>query len=888
MGEVSEWLEEAVKKAEQRRKEPRGFRVVVRVSPSKVDEVSTELRRMGIKIIGTVSNFIFVDVDTMADVERISKIDGVVYVSKEKFFVPMAFGLDELFQRIGIMRDPILKHLTMGDLTELGFKFKPAAEIPNPIKALIENVNVLRTLMANPTKITQYLKWEFPFGLPVLARADWRLVTFTRELLGVPRDNRLSTKTYTAVIDSGVRYGPGLGSPAEIKTISFTLYPEPPVDCMSHGCLRNVKVYTSYCGLIDLENLWNSLDTEPILVKDGEYKPFNGQVLALDLNGVTRAEGVFRVKSDKKVIIETPMGTIESTPWHEFYVANPKYSADSKYKRKSWSSGYKIFRKRADELKARKLRNRGDWLVFKAYNGESWSLGADPKLAYLGGLVVGDGTIIYNNVNMKNGHVYQRKRGTRNEITINDKEKEFLEKLAKVYGGVVKKHNTYKGYLLRISKKKIIESVIPYLKPPINDLEAFRAWIAGFFDAEGYVEFRNDRPSDRVKICNTDKKLLEYLRDTLNTLGVPCSVWSGGESKGSRTWHLAPLIPQLFYRFIEPYCIKRKYLKEASRSENTSTPSRKAKFDGKYIFVPIKKIKIIESDEYFYDLANTTNKNYSANGFIVSNSWCHACSFGKPAMTRYGSFYPVANAPRSLHVKVFTGFGGCTSYQVMKAMEIAATEYGAKVVSISLGGLLTENIENDPECKLLDQLTEQYGTVWVIAAGNEGPGKWQVASPGAALKALTVAAHEANSEYTTSSYSSRGWSGKFYEKHPDIFEEHYAKWGDEFLKPDCCAPGGDKIQIVSAASLWYDGLMDFIPDGWDLMRGTSMSTPHIAGLVALAIDRGLLPQNVDKIKDILRKNPEKWIFGGEVMDSKSIEQGWGVFHWDRLKEIRGG
>jgi len=503
MGEVSEWLEEAVKKAEQRRKEPRGFRVVVQVLPSKIEDVSAELRRIGIKIIGTVSNFIFVDVDTMADVERISKIDGVVYVSKEKFFVPMAFGLDELFQRIGIMRDPILKHLTMGDLTKLGFKFKPAAEIPNPIKALIENANVLRTLITNPTKITQYLKWEFPFGLPVLARADWRLVTFTRELLGVPRDNRLSTKTYTAVIDSGVRYGPGLGSPAEIKTISFTLYPEPPVDCMSHG------------------------------------------------------------------------------------------------------------------------------------------------------------------------------------------------------------------------------------------------------------------------------------------------------------------------------------------------------------------------------------------------SWTHACSFGKPAMARYGSFYPVANAPRSLHVKVFTGFGGCTSYQLMKAMEIAAAKYGAKVVSMSLGGLLTENIVNDPECKLLDQLTEQYGTVWVVAAGNAGPGKWQVASPGAALKALTVAAHEASSEYTTSSYSSRGWSGKFYEKHPDIFEEHYAKWGDEFLKPDCCAPGGDKIQIVSAASLWYDGLMDFIPDGWEGMVGTSMACPHIAGLVALAIDRGLLPQNVDKIKDILRKNPEKWIFGGEVMDSKSIEQGWGIFHWDRSKEIGG-
>jgi len=495
VGEISEFWLEAIAMAERRRKTPIGLPIVVQVtSPRVAQEVASELRRRGYKVMGIVEDYVFADVREPADIEIIARLPYVEYVTVQKFFYPMAFGPDELFKRLGIMMHPVLKHLSIGDLNKLGITVRPAAEIPPPFDALVANLKAIRSVVKNPLNVFEYIK-GFP---PVIARAGWKLVTYTRELLGVPRDNRLR-RTYVGVIDTGVRYGPGLGSPLEIKCISISTPPEPPVDTMSHG------------------------------------------------------------------------------------------------------------------------------------------------------------------------------------------------------------------------------------------------------------------------------------------------------------------------------------------------------------------------------------------------SWCHACAFGKPAITRYGNFYPVANAPKSIHVKVFSAFGPCSSYQVIKAMEICAKN-GCKVVSLSLGGTLTDRIDKDPETRLVDKLYNKYGTIFVIAAGNED-GKFEIGSPGAALKALTVAALDWKEVYHTSSYSSRGWQGKWYLKHKDVFEQHLAKWGDEFLKPDCGGIGGDRdSQIVSACSPWYDGVYDFVPDGWDLMIGTSMATPHIAGLVALAIDRELLPQDVDKIKEVLRATAsEEYIFGGEIMDGKSHEQGWGVFKWERLK-----
>jgi len=864
MGKVNPWVEEAFRRVEAKRRFIHGIPAVVEVESGKALEVASNLRRLGYSVEGVVNDFVFVDLPEPADFEMVARLPYVRLVSVQKKLYPMALGIDELFKRVAIATHPLLSKLDITDLNSLGIKVKPASELPTPFNALVTIVSEALKFAADPLwRLMEYVR-GFP---PVIARADWKLVTDTRKLMEAPDENKIDIKV--GVIDTGVRPGPLIGLPLiDYNCVSITI--EPPVDTMSHGCLRNVNVYTSYCGVVNIEELWYSLDTEPQPVMDGEFKPFREHEFTIDLNGVTKVGGIFRTKSKKKVVIETPLGIIEATPWHEFYVANPKKNKIKWDSHRRLYCSYDLLKKRADELKPKGINNEGDWLIFKAYNGETWSIGGDVRLAYLGGLVAGDGVIEYRGVYVKTGKVVRRRVGEKlyktsnSEIRIFDEDDSFLERIKSLYGGKMKSRRG-QGKEVDIYSVKLVRDVIPYLRPPVNDLEALRAWLAGFFDAEGYVNHRDKT----VSISSVDIGLLELLRDVLNTVGVPSTVTSGGVSKGSRIYHLTILVPQLFYKFIEPYCIKRRdELSRVSRSEDSSSHGRKVKFDGKYVLVPVRGVKVVNCDEYFYDLANTTNRNYSASGFIVSNSWCESCAFGREGQTRFGYFKPVAEG-YTYHVKVFTALGPCSSFQVMKAMEMCAEE-GCRVVNMSLGSPLEGSVNEDPECVLAEKLYKQYGTNFVVAAGNDGE-EWSINSPAASPYVLCVSAIDWKT-MDTSSYSSRGPQGRWYRDNKDAFDRDYQKYGEAFLKPDVAGIGGDMdSQIVAACCPWYDGFYDFTPDLVDMMIGTSMSTPHCSGLVALAIDRGLV-KNINDVKVRMAR------YG-----RKSIDKGYGLLLWSKLK-----
>jgi subtilisin family serine protease len=151
---------------------------------------------------------------------------------------------------------------------------------------------------------------------------------------------------------------------------------------------------------------------------------------------------------------------------------------------------------------------------------------------------------------------------------------------------------------------------------------------------------------------------------------------------------------------------------------------------------------------------------------------------------------------------------GCPDSAILAGMEWAATEVKAKVVNISLGGQDTPEL--DPIEEAVNRLTAQTGTLFVVAAGNSGPGEGSIESPGSADAALTVGAVDKQNQLAD--FSSRG---------PRI--------GDGALKPDVTAPG---VDIVAARS--KDGVIgEPVGDQYLRLSGTSMATPHTVGAAAI-------------------------------------------------------
>ena len=172
-----------------------------------------------------------------------------------------------------------------------------------------------------------------------------------------------------------------------------------------------------------------------------------------------------------------------------------------------------------------------------------------------------------------------------------------------------------------------------------------------------------------------------------------------------------------------------------------------------------------------------------------------------------GKYRGVAPGAELISAKVCE-VSGCSFSAIIEGIQWAVTEEGAKIVNLSLGGV--DDPEVDPLEEAVNQLTESYGALFVVAAGNFGGRPFTVDSPASADAALAVGSVDKNDVIASSSGTG-------------------PRLGDKGVKPEITAPG---VAIVAARAAGTK-LGTPVGDSYVVLSGTSMATPHVAGAAAL-------------------------------------------------------
>lgn len=217
----------------------------------------------------------------------------------------------------------------------------------------------------------------------------------------------------------------------------------------------------------------------------------------------------------------------------------------------------------------------------------------------------------------------------------------------------------------------------------------------------------------------------------------------------------------------------------------------------------------------FVDFINEYNYPYDDNGH---GTFVTGVLSGNGAISSQ-KYCGIAPKSGIIALKSLKSDGQTQAYKVLEAMQWVYTnclKYNIRVVCMSFGS--TPLAQNDPLTMGANALW-QKGVVVVAAVGNDGPKASSVKSPGSSGRIITVGcADTRTNEIKIADFSSRG----------PIFDH---------IKPDLVAPGVE-ITSLSNSTQFYT-----------TMSGTSVSTPFVAGVVALLLQQNprLTPNEIKSI-----------------------------------------
>ena len=224
----------------------------------------------------------------------------------------------------------------------------------------------------------------------------------------------------------------------------------------------------------------------------------------------------------------------------------------------------------------------------------------------------------------------------------------------------------------------------------------------------------------------------------------------------------------------------------------------------------------------FVDLIEKRNQPYDDNGHGTFVCGVGSGS-GLVSNFKFSGFAPQSNI---ISIKALNCNGEATANKILEAMQWVYSnhkQYDIKVVCMSFG---SEPLGyNDPIMKGAEMLWK-CGICVVAAAGNSGPSYETIKSPGVSNKIITVGGINDN-RFDDNNFNKNFFEvAKFSSRGPAL----------KRFKPDLVAPSVD-INSCLNSNKFYTKL-----------SGTSVATPMVAGICALAFEKNknLKPDNIKR------------------------------------------
>ncbi|WP_379133859.1 S8 family peptidase [Paenibacillus sp. sgz500958] len=257
----------------------------------------------------------------------------------------------------------------------------------------------------------------------------------------------------------------------------------------------------------------------------------------------------------------------------------------------------------------------------------------------------------------------------------------------------------------------------------------------------------------------------------------------------------------------------------------------------------------------FKDFINHRKRPYDDNGHGTHIAG-DAAGNGRSSKGKYKGPAPEAGI---VAVKVLDSEGSGYDSTIIKGIEWCIANrkrLNLRILSMSFGGPALSSCKDDLLCQAVEKAVRAGLTV-VIAAGNSGPERGTIESPGISPSAITVGAVDdrrtiVQKDDRITWFSSRG----------------PAPGG--LTKPDLTAPG-ELITSLRAPGSRLDRTLPYLRVGksYFLLTGTSISTPLVSGAAAqlLQCNPSLTPSQV---KSRLKRNAFRLRLGANIGGSGEV------------------